>query len=446
MINISELLGAVKRIANGDDEFVLISNSELTEMCKQYHEKEKRNTKQEIIKESPERQSPVETPTSSEYKNIKRGEVDPNDMVGDIEMSNKPVYYVPVGDGLYRPTLDRRIFLFHACLALYKANLSTAAYGEQYKYLTDIGFESYDICLAAKLKEGDAIRMLGKENSDVPYYVRTKWSLCFDPERIWHPIHIKKARAEKIVEQKNAEHEKETLKRIFRKEDNEKPQDTEEPKTLIGSKYYLKTIISSGETPINFSDYPKFLNVCVREEGARGCGTAYPNLDVISKWLKEDTIATKDFPHKDLKSFTSWCKEYQISAKQFLAMFDRQYNAQLAFTNDLVNAINTRLGVEFLMATAKRNPRKKNEDVNIAKPMEEEHVAKIKRVLWNEHKYSIQTLRKLFTILEGVATRQQIIDLFNIQDAELNCPTDLDKNTAIEINKFCNKSVAIGNR
>ena len=130
-------------------------------------------------------------------------------------------------------------------------------------------------------------------------------------------------------------------------------------------------------------------------------------------------------------------------------MFDRQYNAQLAFTNDLVNAINTRLGVELLMVTAKRNPRPKKEKTGSPKTSTAEvpeHVAKIKHVLWRERKYGITTLRRLFSILESVASRQQVIDLFHIQENELSYPTELDKNTAIEINKFCGKSVAIGSR
>lgn len=449
-INVNELINAARSIVKGEGDYILITKEELMETCKSFHETKKdiesRLEPKEPITEQPAASEPKETATVPvTYKSVKYGEADPNDSAGDIEMSNKPVYYVPVGDGLYRPTADRRIFLFHACLALYKAGLTNASYGDQYKYLIDNGFESYDICLAVKAKEADIVRMIGKETDDVPYYVRTKWVLCFGVERPWHPVHIKKLRAEKTIEQEQEEQNKKTIERIFAKEEGE--QTSEEPKSLVGSKYYIKTIISEDETPINFNDYPNFLNVCVRKDGARGCGTSYPNLDAISNWLKEDTEASKVLPHKDLKSFTSWCADYQISARQFLAMFDRQYNAQLAFTKDLVNAINTRLGIEFLTATAKRNPRKqedKPESNKEAKPTEPEYIRIIRRKLWSQRKWGITTIKKLFALLEPEVSRQQIIDTFHISEYELNNPCELTNATATEINKFCGKAVCYG--
>ena len=460
-ISVNELINAARSIAKGEGDYILITKKELMDTCNSFHETKKeigsRLEPREPITEQPVASKPEETTSvATSYRPVKYGEADPNDNAGDIEMSNKPVYYVPVGDGLYRPTLDRRIFLFHACMALCKGKKVNTSFGEQYEYLIECGFERYDICLAVKMREADVGRMIGKDNEDVPYYIRTKWSMCFDTHRPWHPVTIKKNNASKAIEQKQEEEDQATLKKLSNNEEQEETtaelaeETTQKAKanTLVGSKYYIKTIISENEGPVNFNNYPNFLNVCVRKEGARGCGTSYPNLDAISNWLKEDTEASKDFPLKDLKSFTAWCADYQISARQFLAMFDRQYNAQLAFTNDLVNAINTRLGVELLAATAKRNPRPKKENTDSSKtPTEEvpEHIAKIKQVLWGERKYGITTLRRLFSILESVASRQQVIDLFHIQENELTYPTELNKNTAIEINKFCGKSVAIGN-
>lgn len=469
-VNLSELVRAVTSITKGENDYILISKEELDSSIKELKSQltEARLVKMESVPETPIQTKPeqpkeqkTEDKPVTEYKTVKYGSRDPNDIVGDIEMSNVPIYYVPVGDGLYRATADRRIFLFHACVALYKAHLTEedVRYGDQFKFLVENGFEAYDICLATKMKIADAERMLNKNNDDVPYYVRTRWNMCFGRHCGWHPVHIKEQKKEEQESAIQTAKNIKTLKQAFEAEDKlklikEKQEPVEEKptdvaKSLVGTKYYIKTIISEDESPVDFNDYPNFLNVCVRKEGARGCGTSYPNLDAISNWLKEDTVVSKDFPLKDLKSFTAWCADYQISARQFLAMFDRQYNAQLAFTNDLVNAINTRLGVELLMATAKRNPRPKKEKTGSPKTSTAEvpeHVAKIKYVLWRERKYGITTLRRLFSILESVASRQQVIDLFHIQENELSYPAELDKNTAIEINKFCGKSVAIGSR
>lgn len=475
-IHLNSVITALTSLIKGDKQYLLMSQEEYDSLIK------KATTPPPAPVPIPPKPQPAPVPTTPQeprkYKEIKFGEVDLFDTENDHEPHNIPIYYIPVGDGLYRATQDRRIFLFHCCYALYKAGLveKDTFYGDQVKYLTEHGFHLFDICLAIKAKQTDITRMFNyTANADIPIYIRNKWVIGFAPTCPWHPIHIKEVKAQGLREEKSAE----DLRKILDEEDARKeekkvkpePPKTEEPHEmpenvfpLIGSKYKLQVMRFAGET-IDW-DLPDTHNVLIcyfRERGARGLGKAVLNMDAITRWLKEDTAVRANMPLKSSKEVADFFHSYKIPVKAFFEGIGIKWYTNLALSKELCDNLNNRFGFEFVLNTAKKNYTRgsktsdqSNDESSIDTPKEDtkpkepkkepepEYVRTARRLLWCERKYGITTVRKLFSVLEPELERQQIIDLFKVTEYELDHPCELTMGTAARVNKFCNKSVCYG--
>ena len=173
-IHLNTVFDAIHSIVKGEKDYLLISKDEYDSLTKKAATPVPAPAPMPPTPPPPPQPTPPKEP--GKYKEIKFGTVDPFEQYNDAEPHNTPIYYVPVGDGLYRATQDRRIFLFHCCYALYKAGLTKEEtnYGEQVKYLTENGYHMFDICLAIKTKIKDISQMIGKENTDIPIYIRNK--------------------------------------------------------------------------------------------------------------------------------------------------------------------------------------------------------------------------------------------------------------------------------
>ena len=454
-IHLNTVLSTIHSIFKGEKDYLLISKDEYDSLIK------KATTPVPAPAPTPPTLPPVQPTLPKEpgkYKEIKFGTVDPFEQFNDAEPHNTPIYYVPVGDGLYRATQDRRIFLFHCCYSLYKAGLTNEEtnYGEQVKYLTDNGYHLFDICLAIKAKIKDINQMIGKENTEIPIYIRNKWRMGFALTCPWHPVQIKE---NKDIREANLK----ALREVFGKEEKEpdtesvKPAEPQEiPENvfpLIGSKYKLQVMRYTGEE-IDWSD-PTNHNVLIcyfRDKGARGLGKAVLNMDAITRWIKEDTAIRTNMPFKTSKEIADFLHHHKIPVKSFFDGIGFRWYTNIALTKELCDKLNSQFGFEFVLNTAKKNYARGNKDTtkktpkkeNTPKKEEPEYIRTIRRLLWGQRKWGITTLRKLLTILEPEVDRQEIIDTFKISEYELNHPTELTSNTAYTVNKFCGKAVCYG--
>ena len=457
-IYLNPVLSAINKIVNGETDYLLISKDEYDSLTKKAATPVPAPAPMPPTPPPPPQPTPPKEP--GKYKEIKFGTVDPFEQYNDAEPHNTPIYYVPVGDGLYRATQDRRIFLFHCCYALYKAGLTKEEtnYGEQVKYLTENEYHMFDICLAIKAKIKDISQMIGKENTDIPIYIRNKWKMGFAPTCPWHPIQIKE---NKDIHEANLK----SLREVFGKEEKEPDTETmkpEEPKEmpenvfpLIGSKYKLQVMRYTGEE-IDWDD-PANHNVLIcyfRDKGARGLGKAVLNMDAITRWIKEDESIRTNMPFKTGKDIADFFHQHKIPVKTFFEGIGVKWYTNIALSKDLCNKLNDQFSFEFVLNTAKKNytrgnketPKKepKKEKPTPPKEKEPEYIRTIRRLLWSQRKWGITTLRKLLTILEPEVDRQEVIDTFKISEYELNHPTELTSNTAYTVNKFCGKAVCYG--
>ena len=128
-----------------------------------------------------------ETPNSGstkQYQQIEIGKPDPFDYI-TLVIQNPICYYIPVGDGLYRPTMDKRIFCTEACRVIREAGDSISM-AENLNVLLQHGFQMYDLCLALKqsIHNVNSIRIL--DNTDVPPFLKQAWHSCFGVTCDWY--------------------------------------------------------------------------------------------------------------------------------------------------------------------------------------------------------------------------------------------------------------------
>lgn len=383
-----------------------------------------------LLKEKTERES------LKAYPEVAIGVPDLFDDPADIEITNTPVYYIPVGDGLYRPTYSKATFLGNACDILYKCEMVNKPFGTQFKFLIDHGFLPYDLCLALKSKEKDMLFMIGKDNDELPFYVKSAWNRCFGPKCEWHPLCKKeKEEQEELTKQGIRE-----LKKAFAVDPDEEakphrlscnPDDFNCPPFVHHATREYTT------EPIDFKKYPNTLIVFTKSIGGRGKPMPSYNTTAITDWLRQ--YGPKGtFPFTTMKDFAMWLRTIPISFTSFWKMFRTEactINTKL--TLEMCEAVNQKFGITILAlpgsVPTKTNTKSNQNDV-------------IKNTLVLERKYSIRTLSHLFKILEKVVDRQVIIDVFHITEDELTHPSNLNTATATFINKYCSKQICFATR
>jgi len=453
-IYLKTVIGAINSIVRGESEYLLVSKEEYDVL--------KRDAASPVPAPAPVPPTPAPPPQEpKKYKEIRFGDIDPFDTRNQIE-PNIPIYYIPVGDGLYRATQDRRIFLLYCCYTLFKNKLvdEDTFYGDQLKCLLDNGFHMFDICSAIKAKSKDIESMVTKDNNEaIPVYIRNMWKLGFAPTCPWHPTHINLAKLQNIREEKSNE----ALRALFDEEDNKekiKTKPSEDIKVidtsaepLLGKKYKHSIMRFPNETIDWTEEANKNVLVCYfRGNGVRGQGKAVLNMDAVTRWLSEDKTLRINTPFKNIKELNVFLNQHNLPVRAFIEGFGRKYATTLAFSKELCDTINSKVGFEFIANTAKKNVKvlsKENKpkapvEEKKPKPQEPEYIRGIRRALWSERKWGITTIKKLMVTLEPVADRQQIIELFNISEYELNHPCELTMSTATAVNKFAGKAVCYG--
>lgn len=131
---------------------------------------------------------------TKEYTAVPLSKPDESDDYRDV-VQNPSCYYIPVGDGLYRPTMNRRGFLHFACKTLIQ-NRSTII-PDQIDVLLKAGYQLFDICLAVKqdCKLVSSIRLREGEDSLPPYFTQA-WKSSFGELCPWHPARMARTRQE----------------------------------------------------------------------------------------------------------------------------------------------------------------------------------------------------------------------------------------------------------
>ena len=127
------------------------------------------------------------------FKDVELGTRDEWDDPVEIVPTNPICYYVPVGHGIYKPTMSRKEFLKHACVEiakLRKATNNNATIGDCIDQLLTTGFQLYDLCLALKEDYKDINRMRVQADEDIPPFLKQKFAACFSEYCEWYPNHI----------------------------------------------------------------------------------------------------------------------------------------------------------------------------------------------------------------------------------------------------------------
>lgn len=124
------------------------------------------------------------TGSAKEYRQIEIGKPDPFDDVS-LVAQNPICYYVPVGDGLYRPTMDKRIFCAEACRVI-RENGDSTSISMNLNLLLKYGFQMYDICLAIKqdIKQVNLLRVM--DNNQIQPFLKQAWRTCFGVTCDWY--------------------------------------------------------------------------------------------------------------------------------------------------------------------------------------------------------------------------------------------------------------------
>ena len=221
------------------------------------------------------------------------------------EQEQNPIcYYIPVGDGLYRPTMDIRIFANAACSLIEK--FGNKHYGEQARTLTHAGFQFFDICLATKMRLKDFLMIYESTNDNLPPYVIQKWKVVFGEHCAWHPAQVRLERAKQTeINSIFAEQQKENTDNplqtrfVFRHDYYHNPQKNWrplQPKTAewLSERYFstetsnvLHSIIRENtDDPVQFKlpKYSKYL-LCYTKNVMHGRPRCSVNFDQFKTWI-----------------------------------------------------------------------------------------------------------------------------------------------------------------
>lgn len=131
---------------------------------------------------------------TKEYFAVPLSKPDETDDYREV-VQNPSCYYIPVGDGLYRPTMNRRVFLHFACKTLIQHRSTIIP--DQIDVLLKAGYQLFDICLAVKqdYKLVNSIRIREGEETLPPYFVQA-WKSSFSDLCAWHPVRMARTRQE----------------------------------------------------------------------------------------------------------------------------------------------------------------------------------------------------------------------------------------------------------
>ena len=442
MVNITEIAQVISCILKGEGNYVLLSGDEYNKLTAQ----------QKVIEEPKQEIKQVRVVRTKKYREVELGKPEKYDDPADVEVSNTLVYYIPVGDGLYRPTYSKSTFLKFACADLNANGMLNETCGNQFRFLVDYGYLPYDICLATKMKERDALAMIYKTNDGLPPYVKSAWDRCFGEHCEWHPSNLE-------AEERVAAIPKQTVTRL-RELISEEDQPTKAKNThkVKSDKFdyppFIHHVMREFTTePVKLKDYPNTLMVYTKNISGKGKPQVCLNISVIGEWMK--LHAPKDMiPFKRMADFAQWMKTIPISNQAFWRAFgfDQGPVTTRSISADRCNPVNERLGFKLFDVDCPASENKQDKGIivdtdpidNETEPPNELLQISVKQTLICAPKYSIRTLSRLFSVLEPVASRQDVINLFHIQDDELNSPSCLNNATSIEVNRFCGKQVCYG--
>lgn len=435
MINLTEFVKAISSLFKGDGDYILLSNEEYKQLISE---------SKPAVRE--EKNAALEQDnTTKTYKEVALGKPDQYDDPADIEISNTPVYYVPVGDNLYRPTYSKAVFCKHACYTLFKSKMHKAYCGKQFNFLLENGYHVYDLCLAMKLKERDALIMTQKENENLPPFILSAWERNFGEKCKWHPVKL-------LEDEKLAKQYEQDVKNLRKNFDNEYVYGDQTRVNFNYPPFIHHVSREFTNDPVDFKEYPNTLIVYTKNINGRGKPEPHYNINVIGEWMKK--YAPKDkVPFKHMTDFNLWMKAIPLSAAAFWRCFNvKSFNERRQISIEKCKPVNDKFGFDLfdLNVALKKESKKeqpKSPDTTHSEPDDpkQELEYKVRRELVKERKFGIRTLSRLFSILECVATRQEVIDMFHIREEELIHPSDLYNATALEVNQFCHKQVCIGN-
>jgi hypothetical protein len=290
------------------------------------------------------------TETKNIYREITIGVPDLFDDPNDIEQSNTPVYYIPVGDGLYRPTYSKATFLENACTVLYDHAMFNESFGSQFKFLIDHGFLPYDLCLAIKEKEKNMLFMIGKTNDELPHFVRSAWLRCFGPNCDWSPL---KKEKDKIVDTITKNGIKE-LKKAFGVDENKVPGHhrlTADPNQFNYPPFIHHVTREYTDDPVDFTKYPNVLIIYTKVQSGRGKPLPSININALGKFIKQ--YGPKDkLPFTTTEAMKQWMHTIPLSFSGFWKSFGYPgYTTYTRISSKACDRVNTQLGIEFIAPT-----------------------------------------------------------------------------------------------
>ena len=408
---------------------------------------------------------------SNQYPEIDIGKPWEFDDPGEQE-HNPICYYIPVGDGLYRPTMDLRIFAKEACKFLEPYH-NDEKYGEQTRLLINKGFQIFDLCCAMKMHLKDFVTLAHNEADDLPPFIVNKWKRVFSVNCSWHPEELKK---NEDLRQRYSKKDKEltiskVLENLNNKAKSEEPvsEPTKAPEVRILSpstplkpksdewltKHYLTDFTSgvkysivrdNSPDAVNFKDkkYKDYLLCFTKQKGLGKplCSINKTQFVKYMQYLYEENCIT--FTGKE---FYNWMVELQIPGSSLGSIFGR---TTVFLKGNLIpgmdKRINDFLGFDIIATETKEVPvkTKKSRTYKVSldpievkkflKTFDENYFIDIReflRVLKDKFKCTNSSIRILFGI--------QLYEMYN---SDIYPDGMFSKVTIQRINEFVGKNIA----